>query len=74
MPLFVSVALGAIVCSFGVTLGAHRLYTHKSYKAKWPLRLVLNVLQTAAGQVSIRQNFPHCVKVRCHLFGLPPLF
>ncbi|KAK4882902.1 hypothetical protein RN001_006221 [Aquatica leii] len=34
----------------GVTIGAHRLYSHKSFKARWPLRFVLLVLHTIAGQ------------------------
>lgn len=34
----------------GVTAGAHRLWCHRSYKAKWPLRLLLCIFQTAAFQ------------------------
>ncbi|KAK9878855.1 hypothetical protein WA026_003689 [Henosepilachna vigintioctopunctata] len=34
----------------GITAGAHRLYSHKSYKATLPLRVVLLILQTIAGQ------------------------
>ncbi|XP_025834023.1 acyl-CoA desaturase-like [Agrilus planipennis] len=34
----------------GVTMGAHRLYSHKSFKAKWPLKVALILLQTVAGQ------------------------
>ncbi|XP_026471655.1 acyl-CoA desaturase-like [Ctenocephalides felis] len=34
----------------GVTIGAHRLWTHRSFKAKLPLRLVLLILHTVAGQ------------------------
>mgnify|MGYP002716644640 CR=1 FL=1 len=36
--------------SIGVLAGAHRLWSHRSYKAKWPLRLVLMVSQTTALQ------------------------
>lgn len=36
----------------GVTIGAHRLYAHKAFKARFPLRLALILLQTIAGQVS----------------------
>jgi len=32
--------------------GAHRLFSHKSYEAKWPLRLFLIFGQSVAGQVS----------------------
>ncbi|KAK6629874.1 hypothetical protein RUM43_003695 [Polyplax serrata] len=42
-------ALGA----FGVTAGAHRLWTHRSYKAKWPLRLLLVLCYSIAGQNSL---------------------
>ncbi|XP_032670919.1 (11Z)-hexadec-11-enoyl-CoA conjugase-like [Odontomachus brunneus] len=38
---------------FGVSGGAHRLWSHKSYKAKLPLRILLALFYTAAGQNSI---------------------
>lgn len=34
----------------GITAGAHRLWSHKSFKAKWPLRVLLVFLFTIAGQ------------------------
>ncbi|KAI9579170.1 acyl-CoA Delta(11) desaturase-like [Glossina fuscipes] len=34
----------------GVTAGAHRLWAHRSYKAKWPLRLLLIIFNTCAFQ------------------------
>lgn len=39
--------------NLGITAGAHRLWSHKSYKAKLPLKLFLVMLQTLAFQVSI---------------------
>ncbi|KAL6426384.1 hypothetical protein ACFW04_009107 [Cataglyphis niger] len=40
-------------CSgFGITAGAHRLWAHRSYKAKWPLQLLLMILNTIAFQDS----------------------
>lgn len=36
---------------FGVTGGAHRLWTHRAYKAKLPLRIILLVCFSASGQV-----------------------
>ncbi|KAJ8928061.1 hypothetical protein NQ314_019408 [Rhamnusium bicolor] len=36
----------------GVTAGAHRLWAHRSYKAKWPLRLILTIFNTLAFEVS----------------------
>lgn len=52
-----------IVCTvfmmIGVTAGAHRLWSHRSYKAKWPMRLILMILQSAAYQVSLTSSlFP----------------
>ncbi|KZC09838.1 PREDICTED: acyl-CoA Delta(11) desaturase-like [Dufourea novaeangliae] len=34
----------------GITAGAHRLWAHRSYKAKWPLQLFLTILNTIAFQ------------------------
>lgn len=36
---------------YGITAGVHRLWSHKAYKAKWPLRLFLMFLFTITGQV-----------------------
>lgn len=43
---------------YGVTIGAHRLFAHKSFKARPILKATLLILQTLAGQVSIylKQN------------------
>ncbi|CAG2180041.1 unnamed protein product, partial [Oppiella nova] len=42
------------VCSgIGTLMGAHRYYSHRSFKAKLPLRLILCFLQTLTGQKSI---------------------
>ncbi|XP_076643231.1 acyl-CoA Delta-9 desaturase [Halictus rubicundus] len=43
--VFVSVSAG-----IGITAGAHRLWAHRAYKAKWPLRFLLMILQTTAFQ------------------------
>lgn len=34
----------------GITAGVHRLWTHRAYKAKWPLRLILMLFNTVAFQ------------------------
>lgn len=34
----------------GITAGAHRLWAHRSYKAKWPLRVILMLFNTIAFQ------------------------
>ena len=36
----------------GITAGAHRLWSHRSYKAKLPLRILLGFFQTIALQVN----------------------
>lgn len=41
------------VTGLGITAGAHRLWAHRSYKAKWPLRLLLMVFNSIAFQNSI---------------------
>lgn len=38
---------------FGITAGVHRLWSHKAYKAKWPLRLLLVFLFTITGQKDV---------------------
>lgn len=48
--------LGWLVATgVGVTGGAHRLWSHKSYKAKLPLRILLAFLYTGCGMNSIFQ-------------------
>ncbi|XP_076629127.1 acyl-CoA Delta-9 desaturase isoform X2 [Colletes latitarsis] len=43
---FVLYLLGGL----GITAGAHRLWSHKSYKAKWPLQVLLIIFNTIAFQ------------------------
>ncbi|XP_014667777.1 PREDICTED: acyl-CoA desaturase-like [Priapulus caudatus] len=38
----------------GITAGAHRLWSHRAYKAKWPLRVFLAFWNTVAFQVNNR--------------------
>lgn len=45
--------VGIYVSGLGVTGGAHRLWSHRAYKARWPVQLLLMLLQTMAGQNSI---------------------
>ncbi|XP_076285617.1 acyl-CoA Delta-9 desaturase-like [Lasioglossum baleicum] len=47
--LFVILVSGAL----GVTAGAHRLWSHRAYEAKWPMRFILMIFQTIAFQNSI---------------------
>ncbi|XP_063697470.1 acyl-CoA Delta-9 desaturase-like [Culicoides brevitarsis] len=39
--------------ALGISAGAHRLWCHKTYKAKTPLRIFMMILQTTAHQGSI---------------------
>ncbi|XP_063926211.1 acyl-CoA Delta-9 desaturase-like [Zophobas morio] len=39
-----------VVSGEGVTLGAHRMYSHKAFKGSWLIRFVVIVLHTIAGQ------------------------
>ncbi|CAG7830745.1 unnamed protein product [Allacma fusca] len=41
------------LCHIGVGAGAHRLFAHRSYKAKTPLRALLAILFAFAGQQSL---------------------
>lgn len=41
---------------FGITGGAHRLWAHRCYKAKWPLRVYAAIGQTMAVQVRSDSN------------------
>ncbi|XP_054156175.1 acyl-CoA Delta-9 desaturase-like [Oppia nitens] len=42
-----------IISGLGITAGAHRLWSHRAYKAKFPLRVVLTIFNTMAFQNSI---------------------
>ncbi|XP_039305445.1 acyl-CoA Delta(11) desaturase isoform X2 [Solenopsis invicta] len=37
----------------GITAGNHRLWAHRSYKAKWPLQLLLVIMSTIAFQFDV---------------------
>ena len=42
-----------LATGIGVTAGAHRLWAHRAYKAKLPLRIILMVFFTMANEFSI---------------------
>lgn len=44
---------GIYASGLGVTGGSHRLWSHRAYKASWPVQVILVILQTMAGQNSI---------------------
>lgn len=39
-----------IAAALGTTIGAHRLYTHRTFKANLKLRILLMIMQTSAVQ------------------------
>ena len=45
--------------ALGITAGAHRLWAHRSYKAKLPLRILLACFNSMAFQVSIFLKFDY---------------
>lgn len=49
--IFFSALFLWIISGLGVTAGLHRLWSHKSYKAKWPLRFILMLMSTIAFEV-----------------------
>lgn len=42
-----------IISGLGITAGAHRLWAHRSYKARFPLRVILMVFNLIAFQDSV---------------------
>lgn len=55
--------LYAFASAFGTLAGAHRLWSHRSYRARLPLRILLMVLQTASLQNNL---FDWCRNHRVH--------
>lgn len=49
--MYIPAFLIGLLSSEGITIGAHRFYTHKSFKATPALRAVFLLFQTMAGQV-----------------------
>lgn len=52
-----------VFSGLGITAGAHRLWAHKSYKAKWPMRLFLMIFNCMALQNDVIE---WCRDHRCH--------
>lgn len=48
---FFSALVYYLFAALGITAGAHRLWAHKSYKARAPLRCLLALMNAAAFQV-----------------------
>jgi stearoyl-CoA desaturase (Delta-9 desaturase) len=50
--LFSALAIG-YASGLGITAGAHRLWSHRSYKATWQLRVILMIFNTISYQATI---------------------
>ena len=46
-----------MVSGFGVTAGAHRLWSHRAYKATLPLQIILLAAYSTAGMVRNHSSF-----------------
>lgn len=51
--MYIHIGITALFSGLGITMGAHRLWSHKTYKAKLPLRFILTIGNSMAGQNSI---------------------
>lgn len=65
-PTFLTLAIaGAVLTGLGVTVGLHRLFSHRAFRARRPLELALFILGTAAGQgYPIRWVYDHRIHHR----------
>ncbi|XP_039271781.2 stearoyl-CoA desaturase 5-like [Styela clava] len=63
MFTILSAIVSHVLALLGVTAGAHRLWTHRAYKAKLPLRIFLMILDCLALQNSL---FDWCRDHRTH--------
>ncbi|KAE8743453.1 hypothetical protein FOCC_FOCC010943, partial [Frankliniella occidentalis] len=50
LPMWAYVYVYGSLTLFGTTAGAHRLWTHRTYKAKFPLRVLLTFLHVSSAQ------------------------
>lgn len=53
VSVFFSAFLLYQISALGITAGAHRLWSHKSYKARLPLRILLAFFNLISFQVSL---------------------
>ena len=52
-PTWIFLFIASVISAFGVTAGAHRLWAHKSYKARLPIKILLMLLDCLAFQNDI---------------------
>nr|AHL21604.1 acyl-CoA desaturase delta9 [Calanus hyperboreus] len=53
LNMWIFMLISTQISGLGITMGAHRLWAHKTYKAKLPLRIFLTFANSLAGQNSI---------------------
>lgn len=53
LRMVLSMEIFVVIACLGVQIGAHRLWCHRSFKARWPLRLFLMLCQTSTLQKDI---------------------
>ena len=68
--LVIAAILMYVIGALGITAGAHRLWAHKSYKAKLPMRILLACWNSVAAQVIqyIMCMVVWCANFVCHIF------
>ena len=64
-----SAFLTGCMCALGITAGAHRLWAHKSYKAKLPFRILLAILNCMAAEVRVLKRAPKSSWFMQHSLG-----
>nr|AOE43350.1 delta 9 fatty acid desaturase ScdA [Coremiostelium polycephalum] len=60
---YITAFLSYYIAGIGITAGYHRLFSHRSYDAVWPVRVVLTLMGTTAFEMSV---FDWCHDHRAH--------
>nr|AOE43348.1 delta 9 fatty acid desaturase ScdA [Cavenderia deminutiva] len=50
---YLTAFLSYYIAGIGITAGYHRLFSHRSYDASWPVRVVLTLMGTTAFEMSV---------------------
>lgn len=68
-------ALGLyLISGLGITAGAHRLWAHRAYKAKLPLRILLTAFNTIAFQDCAIHWVNNLIKIEFKIYFLLLIF
>ncbi|EFA75230.1 delta 9 fatty acid desaturase [Heterostelium album PN500] len=60
---YITAFLAYYIAGIGITAGYHRLFSHRSYEASWPVRLVLMLMGTSTFEMSV---INWCLDHRAH--------